>query len=120
MVTRINKATDIWVGEILGDGEGSWIGRYLWQSERSKVFFEMTDESIADTFAVQHSTRHQHAANRSIRSDSEQQTHLSHSARFVHTNWNRIHIDEGHIGTNRGQQIWTEPRSSGIDLITHK
>ena len=26
----------------------------------------------------------------------------------------------GLIGTNRGQQIWAKPRSSGIDLITHK
>ena len=52
MVTRINKATDIWIGEILGNGEGSRISRHLRQSERAKVFFEMTNERIADTFAV--------------------------------------------------------------------
>jgi hypothetical protein len=63
MVARINKATDIGIGEILGDGEGSRVGRHLRQSKWTKVFFEMTNESITNPFAVQHPTRYQHAAN---------------------------------------------------------
>ena len=118
-MARIMESALVRIGEVLDHGERRRVWWDARKRHRPEIFFEMSNERIANSFAEQHASADHHATNGSVGSHAQQESDVRHSSERVHPNGYRVYVHNRHVGSYFCKLVWTHPAGLGLNLIAH-